>query len=102
MMKTQKGPRKGFEFWNLLEEELNTISEKKLGSYTASASLAIAIIISAGRDRDAEFLYDDLFVAYAKAAGLNPRVIREILLKAITAIDAGSCVRINTQEELSE
>lgn len=84
MPKRNKG-----DCWDIVEDKLLSISETRTGEHRGESKLAVAVIVSAGRDEDIGFLQSDDFLAYCGLADLDPSIIRDLILKGISEITAG-------------
>jgi len=82
------------EVWDLLEDKLSTISEKRLGRHVGEAKLSIALLISAGRDKDTEWIHSNLFSFYCKIAGLYESPTRLLILTTLEYLNGGNTARI--------
>jgi hypothetical protein len=70
-----------------------TISENRIGGHIAECKLAIAVIVSAGRDNDIEWIDSEIFKFYCKAACLNEKLTAELLQKSINYLNQGGTAK---------
>lgn len=75
------------ECWDILEDQLNYISECRVEEHVGEAKLAVSVIISAGRDGDVEWAESNLFDFYCKLARLHTNPTRELILRTIAYLD---------------
>ena len=81
------------ECWDILEDKLQTISETRIGHHSGEAKLAVAVIVSAGRDEDTDFIHSNLFEYYCKLACLHIPPVRQIILKTLAYLEVGGTGR---------
>lgn len=61
----------------------------KLNGESGEVDLLVTVIVRAAKDRDLEWLHGEQFEHYCDLMGLDPTVIRAVLIKAIDYIDYG-------------
>jgi len=81
------------ECWDILEDRLLTISETRIGEHLGEAKLAIAILISAGRDNDSNWIESNLFSFYCKLAGLHVEPTKELVVRTLIYLNEGGSAR---------
>lgn len=74
------------EIWDLVEEQLFAISETRTGKHVGEIKLIIALLVSAGRDNDIEFINSDFFKELASTAYLDPHDTQLIILSLISKL----------------
>lgn len=77
------------ECWDILEDKLYTISENRNCKHIAECKLAISILISAGRDKDIEWINSNMFNFYCQLARLYIEPTRNLVLATLEHIHGG-------------
>lgn len=69
--------------WDMVENHLLSIIEKRNGRSIGEADLIVGLIVSAGRDEDDEFLASNLCKAACEKVGLQSTVVLKIITSTI-------------------
>ncbi len=85
-MNSRTGSR---QYWEVLEDKLASLSETRYGIYTPEARLAVAVIVSAGKDGDRDFLENDEFTFYCHLARLHQEPVKALIEKTWEHIVGG-------------
>lgn len=81
------------ECWDILEDRLVTISENRIGKHCGECKLAIAVLISAGREEDFEFIKNDRFDFFCRLAKLDIKTSRTLILNTIEYLGNGGSAK---------
>lgn len=85
------------ECWDILEDRLLTISETRLGRHIGEAKMAIAVLISSGRDNDENWIESNLFDYYCKMASLHIEPTRLLVLKTLDYLNNGGSAKFRDE-----
>jgi hypothetical protein len=85
------------ECWNLLEDKLLTISEARIGKTIPESKLAVAVLISAGRDKDVEFIESQAFRDYCSVAALHYRPTKELMMRTLSYLEHGGAANFSDE-----
>lgn len=72
--------------WEALEDKLLAISESRSEDFCWEARVAVATIVSAGRDCDLDFLEKPVFKSFCNVAKLDPDTTAEIITHTIRSV----------------
>lgn len=76
--------------WDILEDQLVSISQARLMGHVGEAKLAIAVLISACRDDDRDFLDGSSFKTFCEIACLHPIHTYDLLSTSMEYIGEGN------------
>lgn len=88
------------ECWDMLEEKLLQIAELKNGNNGWDTRVAVALLVSAGRDRDFRFIDSDAFRCTCKVAGLQFKPTYQLIVRTLDSLKKG--LHIDLKRSLME